>query len=188
MTVMTLGLGLWWASHLFPIFMPGRRAGAIARVGEKPYKVVFALVSLGAIVLMVAGFRQSGFIDVWSPPSWTVHVNNLLMLLAIFLFGAKDAKSSAKHYIRHPMLAGVTVWALAHLMVNGDLAAIILFGGLLGWAVVAMIGSNLRDGMWDRPASGDRAGLIRHAVITVVVFAALAAIHGPLLGVNPFPR
>jgi uncharacterized membrane protein len=188
MTVMILGLGLWWASHLFPIFLPGRRAEAVARFGEKRYKALFALVPLGAVVLMVVGFRQADFIAVWSPPAWTVHLNNMLMLLAVFLIGAKDAKSGAKHYIRHPMLAGVKVWALAHLLVNGDLAAIILFGGLLGWAVVAMIGSNRRDGAWVRPAKGDRAGLIRHGIIAVVVFAAIAAVHGPLLGVYPFPQ
>ena len=188
MTLMILGLGLWWASHLFPIYLPHRRAEAAARLGEKPYKMVFALVSLAAIVLMVVGFRRADFIAVWSPPTWTVHLNNLLMLLAILLVGAKDAKSSVKHYIRHPMLAGVKVWALAHLLVNGDLVAMILFGGLLGWAVVAMIGSNRRDGIWVRPAKGDRAGLIRHVVITVVVFGVIVAIHGPLLGVSPFPR
>ena len=188
MTLMIFGLGLWWASHLFPIFLPGRRAEAVARVGEKPYKMLFMLVSLAAIVMMVVGFRQADFVVVWAPPDWTVHLNNLLMLLAIFLIGAKNAKSSVKHYIRHPMLAGVKVWALAHLLVNGDLAAMILFGGLLGWAVVAMIGSNRRDGIWARPAKGDRAGLIRHGVITVVVFAVIVGIHGPLLGVNPFPH
>ena len=110
------------------------------------------------------------------------------MLIAVFLVGAKDAKSGAKHYIRHPMLAGVKVWALAHLLVNGDLAAMILFGGMLLWAVVAMIGSNRRDGAWERPGKGDRAGLVRHVVITVVVFVVIVAIHGPLLGVSPFPR
>jgi uncharacterized membrane protein len=188
MTLMILGLGLWWASHLFPIHLPDQRAAMVARFGAKPYRMTFALVSLVAIVLMVAGFRQADFIEVWSPPAWTVHLNNLLMLLAIFLFGAKDAKSSVKHYVRHPMLAGVKAWTVAHLLVNGDLAAVILFGGLLGWAVVAMIGSNRRDGAWVRPARGDRAGLIRHGVVTVVVFGVIVAIHGPLLGVNPFPH
>lgn len=188
MTVMILGLGLWWVSHLFPIYMTAKRAKVASLLGEKPYKALFALVSLGAVVLMVVGFRQSGFTEIWNPPGWTVHLNNLLMLLAVFLFGAKNAKSSAKHHIRHPMLMSVKVWAVAHLLVNGDLASILLFGGLLGWAVVAMIGSNRRDGVWARPAKGDRAGLIRHGVITIVVFAVIVAIHGPLLGINPFPN
>ncbi len=189
MTLMILGLGLalWWAGHLFPIYMADRRASVIARLGAGSYKGLFALVALGAVVLMVTGYRQADFIAVWTPPAWTMHLNNLLMLLAIFLVGAKQAKSSVKHFVRHPMLAGVKVWAFAHLLVNGDLASIILFGGLLGWAVVAMIGSNRRDGAWERPPKGNMAGLIRHGIITVVVFAAIVAIHGPLLGVYTFP-
>ncbi len=187
MTLMILGLGLWWASHLFPIYLPGRRAAALKRLGTASYKGMFALFSLSAVVLMVAGYRQAGFVTVWTPPIWTMHLNNMLMLLAIFLVGAKQAKSSVKHFVRHPMLAGVKVWAFAHLLVNGDLASIILFGGLLGWAVVAMIGSNRRDGARERPPKGNMAGLIRHGIITVVVFAAIVAIHGPLLGVYTFP-
>ena len=185
---MILGLALWWASHLFPIYLPGPRTAAITRLGEGPYKGLFALVSLGAVVLMVIGYRQADFVAVWAPPAWTIHLNNLLMLLAIFLMGAKQAKSGVRHFVRHPMLAGVKVWAFAHLLVNGDLASIVLFGGLLGWAVVAMIGSSRRDGAWERPATGGMAGLIRHGIITVVVFAVIVAIHGPLLGVYTFPR
>ncbi len=188
MTLMILGLGLWWASHLFPIYMADRRTAAIARLGQGPYKGLFALVSLGAVVLMVKGYQQAPFEPVWSPPIWTMHLNNLLMLLALFLVAAKHAKSSVKHFVRHPMLAGVKVWALAHLLVNGDLASIVLFGGLLAWAVVAMIGSSRRDGAWERPPKGNMAGLIRHGIITVVVFAAIVAIHGPLLGVYTFPK
>ncbi len=188
MTLMILGLALWWASHMFPIFLSGPRAAVIARLGAGPYKGLFALVSLAAIVLMVTGYRQAEFTTVWTPPAWTMHLNNLLMLLAIFLIGAKNAKSSAKHYVRHPMLAGVALWTVAHLLVNGDLASILLFGGLLVWALHAMIGTNARDGAWERPPKGDRAGLVRHGIITVVVFAVIVAIHGPLLGVYTFPQ
>jgi len=188
MTLLILGLGLWWASHLFPIHLPGRRAAAIARLGQGPYKGLFALVSLTAVVLMVKGYQQADFVAVWTPPAWTMHLNNLLMLLALFLVAAKHAKSSVKHFVRHPMLAGVKIWAFAHLIVNGDLASILLFGGLLAWAVVAMIGSSARDGAWERPPKGNMAGLIRHGIITVVVFVVIVAIHGPLLGVYTFPQ
>lgn len=188
MAILILGLALWWASHLFPIYAADRRAAVIAQMGERRYKAAFALVSLAAVVLMVIGYRQADFINVWTPPGWTVHLNNLLMLVAVFLIGARDAKSSARHYVRHPMLAGVKVWAFAHLLVNGDLASVLLFGGLLAWAVVAMIGSNRRDGTWARPPKGDRAGLVRHVVITLVAFVIIVAIHGPLLGVWPFPQ
>jgi uncharacterized membrane protein len=188
MTLMILGLALWWASHLFPIYFADRRASVIARLGLVPYKALFALVSVGALVLMVIGYRQADFVTAWNPPGWTVHLNNLLMLLAVFLMDAKKFNSNPRHYIRHPMLTAVKIWAVAHLLVNGDLASIILFGGMLGWAVVAMIGSNRRDGAWERPPKGTTAGLIWHLFITVAVFAVIVGIHGPLLGVYTFPR
>ncbi|HUF88157.1 MAG TPA: NnrU family protein [Thermohalobaculum sp.] len=187
MTVLILGLALWSAGHLFPIYAPDRRAAAIARLGAGPYKALFALVALGAIVLMVVGYRQAAFVNLWFPPAWTVHLNNLLMLVAVFLVGAKHARSSARHYVRHPMLLGVVLWAVAHLAVNGDLASLVLFGGLGAWAVVAMLGANARGGAWVRPPKGDTPGLIRHLAITLVVFAVILGIHGPLLGVRAIP-
>lgn len=187
MTLMILGILLWSAGHLFPILAPDARARAVLKLGEGPYKGAFSAVALIAVVLMVIGYRQADFVNLWFPPAWTVHLNNLLMLVAVFLIGAKHAKSSAKHYVRHPMLSGVVVWAVAHLLVNGDLASVVLFGGLLAWAVVAMTGTNARDGAWVRPPKGTTAGLVRHLVITVVVFGVIVVIHGPILGVRPIP-
>ncbi|MFQ5565517.1 MAG: NnrU family protein [Paracoccaceae bacterium] len=188
MTLMILGLALWWASHLFPIYLAERRASVIARLGEGPYKGLFAATSLAAVVLMVIGYRQADFVALWTPPGWTTHLNNLLMVLAIFVIDAKHFNSSVKHYVRHPMLTGVKLWAIAHLAANGDLASILLFGGLLAWAVVAVIGSNRRDGAWRRPAKGTMAGLVRQGIVAAAVFAAVVAIHWQLLGVYPFPQ
>ena len=187
MTLMILGLALWWIGHLFPILAPGARAAAVLKLGRGPYRGLFAAVALVAVVLMVIGYRQAEFVNLWFPPAWTVHLNNLLMLGSVFLLGAKHAKSSVKHHVRHPMLWGVVLWAVAHLLVNGDLASVVLFGGLLAWAVVAMVGTNARDGEWVRPPKGSTAGLVRHLVITVVVFGVIIVIHGPLLGVRPIP-
>jgi len=187
MTLLMIGLVLWWAVHLFPIYRPATRARAVAQLGETPYKALFSLASLAAIALMVIGYRQADVVNLWYPPAWTVHVNNLLMLLAVALLGARDIASGLRRLVRHPMLTGVKTWAVAHLLVNGDLASVVLFGGLLGWAVVAVIGSNRRDGIWVRPAKGTMKGAVIHAVITVVVFAVIVVIHGPLLGVQPIP-
>ena len=190
MSLMILGLGLalWWAGHLFPIYLPDRRAAILKRLDKRLYKSAFALVAWTAVVLMLKGYQNADLVVVWFSPLWATHLNNLLMLLAIFLFSAKFVKSGVRRHIRHPMLAGVKVWAVAHLLVNGDLASIVLFGGLLGWAVVAMIGSNRRDGAWQRPARGGVAGLVRHGIITVVIFLAIVAVHGLLFGVYTFPQ
>lgn len=187
MSLLTLGLALWWGSHLFPILAPNRRAAAVAKLGATPYRGVFALFSLSAMALMVIGYRNAPVVDLWYPPPWTVHVNNTLMLLAVALLGARDFKSGLRRWVRHPMLAAVIVWAVAHLMVNGDFASVLLFGVLLVWAVVAILGSNRRDGPWLRPGPGTVKGAVLHLVATVVVFAAIVYIHGELLGVWPLP-
>lgn len=187
MTLLILGLALWSAGHLLPIYAPDARGAMAARLGEGPYKGLFALVALGAIALMVIGYRQAAVVDIWFPPARLVDLNNLLMLIAVFLLGAGHAKSSAKHYVRNPMLTGVAVWAVAHLLVNGDLASVVLFGGMLVWAIAAILGSNARDGAWQRPPRGTTAGLVRHLIITAVVFGVIVFIHWQLLGVRPVP-
>ena len=187
MTLLIAGLALWWAGHLFPIYKPAARAAAVAKLGEGPYKGLFSLATLAAIALMVIGYRQADFVNLWHPPSWTVHLNNLMMRLAVALVGARDFKSGLRRRVRHPMLTGVKTWAAAHLLVNGDLASVVLFGGMLAWAVVAMIGSNRRDGEWVKPEPGTTKGAVMHVVATIVIFAVIIGIHGPLLGVRPIP-
>lgn len=187
MSVLIFGLALWWGTHLFPILTPDRRAGVVARIGEGPYKALFSLLSIAAIALMVIGYRDAAFVNLWYPPAWTVHLNNLLMLLAVALLAARDFKSGLRRMVRHPMLTGVKTLAVAHLLVNGDLASVLLFGGILAWAVVAVIGSNRRDGEWTRPPEGTTRGAVFHAVATLVTFGVIVAIHGPLLGVWPLP-
>ncbi|MEM1316615.1 MAG: NnrU family protein, partial [Pseudomonadota bacterium] len=128
MIQLILGLFLWWGTHLLPSAARSTRDGLVARIGEGPYKGVYSLLSLAAITLMVRGYRRAEFANVWYPPDWGVHLNNLLMLLAIGLFAASHSKGNAKRYVRHPQLLSVIVWAAAHLLVNGDQASVVLFG------------------------------------------------------------
>lgn len=187
MALLLLGLLIWWVSHLFPLVARARRDDLAGRFGEKRYKGLFALVTLAGVALMVIGYRMSDFEPVYDPPGWGVHLNNLLMLAAVALMGARGSKSRLRGAIRHPMLTGVLVWAVAHLAANGDLSSVLLFGGLALWAVVAVFATNARDGVWVRPEGGTLAGDVRLGVISVVVYAVLAAIHGYALGVWPFP-
>ena len=186
MTLLILGLLLWWAAHLFPIAAKPRRDALAAKIGEGPYKGAFALLTLGTVALMVIGYQSADYIHVWSPPPFLNHLNNLLMVLAVALFIAKDIPSIVRRKLRHPQLAGVKVWALAHLLVNGDVASIVLFGGLLLWAVAAMIGSNKRDGKGEITRTATTVGLAIHVVATLVVFGVIAMIHN-WAGVSPFP-
>lgn len=186
MTLLVLGLLIWWIAHSFPLAAKPRRDAIVARIGEGPWKGAFSLVAVGSIVLMVIGYQNAEFVNVWYPPDWTRHLNNLLMLIAVALFGASHSKGNAKRLVRHPMFASVIVWAVAHLLVNGDLASIVLFGGFGLWAVAGIFMANARDGAWVRPEPKPVKKDVLLGVLTVVIFAAIAAIH-TYLGYPVFP-
>ena len=160
--------------------------GVRAKLGDGPGKGVVTLLLVLSLVLMILGYRSATFLPVWTPPEFMVHINNLLMLVAVFIFATAHTKGRLRGWTRHPMLLSVKVWALAHLLVNGDLASILLFGGLLAWAVTSVIVINRAEPDWTRPEPGTAAKDALLAVITLVAFAAFAGIH-IALGVWPFP-
>lgn len=178
--LVALGLALWALAHLFKRIAPERRA-AMGNGGRG----LVALGIVGGLILMILGYRMAAFIPVWYPPGWAVHVNNLLMVGAVFLFAMSETRGRLRGRMRHPQLAAVKVWAVAHLLVNGDAVSILLFGGLLAWAVVEVVVIN-RSQPWDRPEPGPASRDIILVVMTVVAFAVIAAIHA-WLGVWPFP-
>lgn len=178
--LLILGIALFWAAHLFKRLAPGPRA-AMGAMGKGPV----ALVLLVAVVLIVIGYRGAEFVQVYDPPGWARPINNLLMILAVVLFGLGSSKSRARKYMRHPMLTGVLVWAVAHLIANGDRDSLILFGALGLWAVVEMAVINRAEPDYQPYQGGSAVGDIRLAVISLVVFAVIAGVH-IWLGVNPF--
>lgn len=183
MTLLILGLALWFVAHFFKRFAPDARA----KLGD-PGKGIVALLIVGSVVLMVLGYRAADFIPVWQPPSFMLHINNALMILAFWIYGssaAKGAKAWPAYKTRHPQLLGFKVWAFAHLLVNGDLASMILFGGLLAWAVISVILINRAEPDWTAPEPAGSKTYIRLAVITVVLVAIVTGIH-TWLGVWPF--
>lgn len=178
MTMLILGVVLWWAAHLFKRFAPGVRAG-MGNAGRG----AMALVLLVSLVLMVLGFRAVPAAQNFVTIPGNGHLNNALMLIAVIVFGAGMSKGVLWTKIRHPMLWGVLLWAVAHLLVHNDVASIVLFGGLGLWAVVEMAVINAA-GPWLRPASG---GWKRDAVLIVialVMYAIIVAIH-VVLGLSP---
>jgi uncharacterized membrane protein len=187
MTLLVLGLILWTAAHLFKRVAPAARAGLATAVGEGPSKGVMALLILVSVVLMVIGYRAAPVTPVYAPPTWGIHVNNLAMFVAVLLMGAGRSKSHARAWLRNPMLTGVVVWALAHLLVNGDLASLVLFGWLGLWAVGSIALIDAQDPPWARPEPGSIAGDVRLVVIAAVIYAAITAIHA-WLGYWPFPQ
>jgi uncharacterized membrane protein len=136
LAIMILGLAMFLGAHILTT-MRKSRAALIARIGEGPYKSAYSVVSLIGIVLIAYGFSQyraAGMINVWDPPRWLRHVNNLLLWPAFICVAAAYIPGDIKRVLKHPMLVGVKLWALGHLLANGDLGSIILFGSFLAWA------------------------------------------------------
>jgi uncharacterized membrane protein len=186
MTLLVAGLLVWTAAHLFGRALPEARASLGRAVGAGPSKGIMALFIALGLVLIIVGYRRAPFVPVYEPPAWGIHVNNLMMLGAVLLMGAGKSRGRARSWLRHPMLSGVLVWALAHLLVNGDAASLVMFGWLGLWAVASMLIINAREPAWIRPAPGPASGDLRLVLVSLAVFAVIVTIH-TWLGYWPFP-
>lgn len=167
-----LGLLLWMAAHFFKRVLPKKRE-ELGKWG-RPLVAACVLTSIG---LMVFGYREAEDIALYDPPFEVWYINNSLMLVALFMMDAGRVNGVVRTRIRHPMLVGVVLWSVSHLLVNGDLAPVVFFGGIGTWALLQMALINRADGPWRVP----RAGLARNdakiAVVAVVLYAAIAGIH-----------
>lgn len=188
MLLLILGLAVFFTAHSFTTFR-AERAAVVGRIGEIPYKVVFSLVSLAGIVLIVQGFdayRASGYIPLWDPPVALRHTALLLMLPSFVLLAAAYAPAGLiKGATKHPMLAGVKIWAFAHLLANGDLGSVLLFGSFLAWAAYDRIAARRRaDAVVPTPSGWTRGDWIACAVGVAAWAAFLGGLHRLLFGVG----
>ncbi len=181
MIYLLIGLAIWILAHGFKRAMPGLRA----ELGDRGRGLV-AVLLLGSVALMVLGYRLWDADQAYDPPSWGRHANNLLMLIAVFLFGAGSSKGRARALMRHPMLTGLATWAVAHLLANGDWASVVLFGVLGLWSIGTMFVINAAEGPWDRPEPGPASKDLTLVIITLVIYGIIAGIH-TWLGYYPFP-
>ncbi len=183
--LLLLGVFLWIDAHWVKRLVPALRAGMDERFGAGPARGMIAGAIFLSVALMVIGYRGSDTVPVYTPISGAGHLNNLLMIVAVICLGMGSSKGKMRTWLRHPMLTGAVIWACAHLLVNGDVASLILFGGIGFWAVASMILINKQEGPWVRPASGSIAGDVKLMIISAVVFTVIVTIH-VLLGYNPF--
>jgi uncharacterized membrane protein len=182
--VMILGLVLFLGVHILTT-QRALRARLVAAWGEGSYKLGYAVAALAGLMLIVWGFadyRAAGMIDIWNPPRWLKHVTVALMLPSVILVVAAYIRGRIYTAVKHPMLAGVKLWAAAHLLANGDLGSIILFGSFLAWAVFDRISLKHRAdaGAPPIPVGGIGNDLIAVAV-GVVAYVALALVFHPVV-------
>ena len=180
MTLLILGVLLWALAHLFKRLAPGIRAP----MGDRG-KGLVALALLVSIVLMVLGYRAAEGTVYWVRNPMLTGINNLLVLFALYLYAADGMKTRARGWFRNPQLTAFSIWAIAHLIVNGDTPSFILFGGLLIWAQVTALILNRANPRPARPAPAPMGKEIGALVGAVLVFGVIAMIH-IWLGYNPF--
>jgi uncharacterized membrane protein len=191
MTALIVGLLIFLGTHSVRIFAEDWRARQIARLGEGKWKGLYSVVSAVGLVLIVLGFglARSEPTFLWTPPLWTRHAAALLTVPAFILVAAAYVPGNRiKARLGHPMVAGVKVWAFAHLLANGTLAGVVLFGAFLAWAVADFASARRRD---RRAGTVYPSGsLARDAVAAIVGLVAWAVfaffLHGWLIGVRPF--
>ncbi len=187
LVIMIVGLAVFFGTHLVTT-RRDLRAQLIAARGEAGYKIGYSLLSALGLVLIVWGFahyRATGWIDVWYPPVAMRHIALALMPFAVILVVASYVRGRIYARLKHPMLAGIKLWALAHLLANGDLGSIILFGSFLAWAVYDRISLKHRSdaGAPPIPVGGVGNDVIA-VVLGIVVYLGLAfAFHPFVIGV-----
>ncbi len=191
MTVLILGLILFLGAHSTRIVADDWRAAQRKRLGEGAWKGIYSVVSLLGFGLIAWGFglaRQAPVV-LWTPPVAMRHVAALLTLIAFVLLAAAYVPRNAiKSRLHHPMVLSVKTWALAHLLANGRLAGVLLFGAFLAWAVVCFIAAKKRDRAAGTQYPAGSAGATAATVTVGVLLWALFAfwLHGALIGTRPF--
>lgn len=166
MLFLVFGLAIFIGVHLVPT-QPGVRAGGVMRFGEGGYNGLFSLVAFVGLALIIYGFGQARFAassnpQLWVPPAWTRHATMTLMLPVFILLAAAYLPGRISAAVKHPMLLSVKLWGLAHLLISGRLAQLLLFGGLLAWAVFDRISVKRRG-------ASIKTGPVRNDIIAVVI-------------------
>lgn len=186
MTYLIIGVIIMLGMHFFGMFAPAARGRIVAQIGDGPWKGIYSVVSLIGLALMIYGWSvaraapEGGF--VYAPPDWARHVTMLLVLIGFILIGASHGKSNIKLWVKQPMSIGIALWALGHLLANGEKADIWLFGSILLLTVVDIIASTAR-GKVPHYEPRLRSDIIAVVVGVVLYLVFLFAFHPYILGV-----
>ena len=191
MTLLAIGILLFAGTHLVKALAPALRSDLQRRLGANAYKGIFSLLVVAGIGLIIAGWRNTVPQWVYTPPASAHLVALALLVVAFWLMVVSSRPSRLRRVIRHPQLSGVALWGIAHLLLNGDSRAVLLFGGMTVWALVEMAAINHRDGVWIKAEAPKPGTDLLNLLITGVVVALLAYLHPWLAGVaitGPLPQ
>lgn len=177
------GVILWCVLHLVPTLARPLRQSIIDKIGNNPYRGLFSLLILSALVMIVFGWRSIPENYVYQLPAWSRTAGMLLMIVAFILFGATHYPTVIKRLVRHPMLTAVAVWSVSHLLSNGTTRALVLFGGLGVWAILEILLINRREGAWEKPQAPGIGREIRGLLISLVIFGVAVYFHKYFAGV-----
>lgn len=182
MNYMIAGLVLFFGPHLVST-IPAIKATKVQMMGEKAYKIGFALMALAGLILMGYGKSEMMFSHIYIPINEMRHAMGLVMWVSFFLLAAAHMKGNIKRFTRHPMLWGITLWSAGHLMVNGDKASLMLFGSFLLYSIWAMVSGTVRGDKKSTtkfPISKD----IKIAAMTLILTVLVMFGHGFLFGIS----
>jgi uncharacterized membrane protein len=184
LTLEILGLIIFLGAHVV-VSLRERRDALIANIGRGPYLGLFSVASIVGLLLLGYGFaryRADGIIPLWYPPAWTRHIVVAAMWPASIAVVAAYIPGNIKRILKHPMLVGVKLWAVAHLCANGDLGGIILFGAVLAWAVYDRISLKHRSDLGAPPIKiGGLGNDIIAVVLGTILYAVLGLVFHPLV-------
>ncbi len=186
MLLIIIGLVIWIAAHLLRSCAKEFRARLQQKLGNGS-KGLMAVIILFSLALMIAGYRGADSVLLWSPPAWLTYVNNLLMVAALYIYFTTATKPGTAFVfgsLKNPQLTGFIIWAVAHLLVNGELASVVLFGGLLIWAVVQIAVSNRSVSLVDQTTAPISSPWV-HLGLVAGMFVLIILLHN-WLGVRPY--
>lgn len=183
MALMLIGFLILIAVHLLPAF-PRRRQVLIDALGQGRYKIGYGLVALFGLGLVIWGKGSVAFTELYTPPIWAPHLAWTLMPVAFYLLVAAYYPGNIRRKLAHPMLWAVSLWALLHLVANGDLASVVFFGGFLLMAQILRLSAN-RRGAIAALQSWSRKRDLMIGVVALAAFAVVFLLHQTLFGVTP---
>ena len=187
MTLLISGILIFTLIHLSLGVAPGIKNSIISSMGEKTWRGIFSALAIGSILMIILGWRSAPVEYAYVPPHGLRHVTMLLMLIAFILFGAAKGVTDIQRVIRHPMMMAILVWAIAHLLSNGETRSLVLFGSFLVWVILQVFFANKRDGEWIKPDPAPMKRTLKNMIISIMVFVVFFALHKYFTGVSLMP-